>query len=64
MSKRNKKGDGQPRIAEEIMAGMRELRGMMEEGRSWMGMFRVRRVAVGNSEVCRAWLSGDGPKRS
>ena len=46
MPPRTKKKIGRPRVAEEIMAGMRELERMMDEGKSPEQMFTVRTVEI------------------
>jgi hypothetical protein len=46
MSKHLTKKGGGPRVAEEIMAGMRELERMMDEGKKPQEMFTVRTVEV------------------
>jgi putative transcriptional regulator len=46
MPARTKKKTGKPRVADEIMAGMRELERMMDEGKSPEQMFTVRTVEI------------------
>jgi hypothetical protein len=50
----NRKQNGRARVADEIMAGMRELERMMDEGKTPQQMFTVRTVEVSEPNAYRA----------
>src|ERR1700751_1023854 len=54
MSKRTKDKIRKPRVADEIMAGMRELERMMDEGKTPEQMFTVKTIEVPDPSVYRA----------
>ncbi len=54
MSRRTKVAIQRPRVADEIMAGMRELERMMDEGKVPEQMFTVRTVSIPDPGVYRA----------
>jgi putative transcriptional regulator len=54
MSIRNTSKTRRPRVADEIMAGMREIERMMDQGRTPQQMFTVKTVEVPDPNVYRA----------
>ncbi len=54
MTGRKKNGVGRTRVADEIMAGMRELQRMMDEGKRPEEMFTVRTIEVPGPSAYRA----------
>ena len=54
MSDRNKNGSRPPRVADEIMAGMRELERMMDEGKTPEEIFTVKTIVVPDPTMYRA----------
>jgi putative transcriptional regulator len=54
MSTRTKAGQRRPRVADEIMAGMRELERMMDEGKVPEQAFTVRTIVIPKPGVYRA----------
>ena len=54
MAKRNKTKLNRPRVADEIMTGMRELERMMDEGKRPQEMFTVKTVEIPDPNLYRA----------
>jgi len=54
MAERTKKKTRGPRVADEIMAGMRELERMMDQGKTPQQMFTVRTVEIPDPGLYRA----------
>jgi putative transcriptional regulator len=48
------KNNARPRVADEIMAGMRELERMMDEGKTPEQMFTIRTIEVPDPNIYRA----------
>jgi len=54
MASRNNSKTCKPRVADEIMAGMRELQQMMDQGKTPEQMFTVKTIAIPDPAIYRA----------